>query len=76
VLSNGDRTITFTAPTGVSLNPGEEFLGSVLTNSGSHISGVNFTGAWSAPVPEPSTLLLFGTGFLLLGTIGRKLLHA
>jgi hypothetical protein len=27
-------------------------------------------------VPEPGTLLLFGTGLLLLGTIGRKLLHA
>jgi len=76
VLSNGDRTITFTAPTGVSLNPGEEFLGSVSTNLGPHISSVNFTGAWSAPVPEPSSLVLFGTGLLLLGIIGRKLLHA
>jgi hypothetical protein len=27
-------------------------------------------------VPEPGTLLLFGTGLLLIGTIGRKLLHA
>jgi hypothetical protein len=27
-------------------------------------------------VPEPGTMLLFGTGLLLLATVGRKLLHA
>ena len=65
--NNGDNFFTITT------SPGE--LIDSVTISNSHgflelrqpvISGV---------VPEPSTLLLFGTGLLLLGTIGRKLLR-
>jgi hypothetical protein len=46
-------------------------------NPHSHpVDSVHFTGSWSA-VPEPSSLLLFGSGLLLLVLIvsRKQLLH-
>jgi hypothetical protein len=72
-LSN--HTITFTAPPRLSFNSGDNFSSLIILTPGHGLNSVHFSGAWSG-VPEPGTMLLFGTGLLLLGTIGRKLLHA
>jgi hypothetical protein len=76
--SNNNHTITFTAPPGLSLNSGDNFSSLIALTPGDGLNSVHFTGAWSSPtpIPEPSSLLLFGSGLLLLVLIvSRKQLR-
>jgi hypothetical protein len=65
------HTITFTAPSGHPLNPGDEFLLAVHFLGGSLPSGgVSFTGAFDPQLatPEPASLTLLGIG--AMGLVG------
>jgi hypothetical protein len=59
--------VTFTAPAGVSLGPGQSFELSVGLGFANFDvpSSVSFTGGWSAAVPEPGTLAC-----VMIGLIG------
>jgi hypothetical protein len=63
-------TVTFTAPTGYGLQPGEAFHVNALF-SGGNVSGVQFNGyvdtAQALDLPEPSSLAIAGlsAGFAL-----------
>lgn len=64
VLSNGGATVTFTAPSPLTLLPGDSFYINIYF-SGDEGSSVTFTGGWSQEVvPEPFTLSLTGAGLL------------
>jgi hypothetical protein len=71
VLSNGNDTITFTAPTGFELNFGREYFVNILFTG--RESSVTFTGGWSS-VPEPGSgsLLLLGTAAGLCVAVLRR----
>jgi hypothetical protein len=64
VLSNGGTTVTFTAPGGQMMLPGDSFYINIYFSSDPG-STVTFTGGWSQEtVPEPFTLALTGLGCL------------
>lgn len=71
-LSNGNDTITFEAPTGDSLNSGNDYFVNIFFN-GNEGASVAFTGGWSSTstVPEPGSLLLTVAGLGALG-LGRR----
>jgi hypothetical protein len=61
-LSNGNDTITWEAPAGISLNGGDNYFANIFFTGA--VSSVTFTGGWSSPtpVPEPGSLLFVAAG--------------
>jgi PEP-CTERM motif len=74
-LSMADTSITFTAlPGGDLLMNGDTFFVNIFFTGGDP-NGASFNGDWVSPVPEPSGIVLFGSGVLgLAGAFRRKLL--
>jgi hypothetical protein len=74
VLASID-SIDFFASPGNALTPGDSFFVNIFF-SGPDPSGASFSGTWTtSAVPEPGTLILFGSGFLgLAGVLRRRLL--
>jgi PEP-CTERM motif len=69
------NTIEFFASPGDALTPGDSFFVNIFF-SGPDPSGASFCGSWSeSETPEPSSLLLLGTGLLGLGPFVRKFAH-
>lgn len=68
-------SITFTAlPGGDLLIDGDPFFVNIFFTGGDP-NGASFNGDWVTPVPEPSDVLLFGSGILgLAGILRRRLL--
>ncbi len=68
-------SITFTAlPGGDLLINGDPFFVNIFFTGGDP-AGASFSGEWVSPVPEPGTLVIFGSGILALaGAFRRKLL--
>ena len=65
-------SITFTAqPGGDLLVHGDPFFVNIFF-SGGDPNGANFNGAWITAVPEPGSLILFGTGILGVGALMRR----
>ncbi len=67
-------SITFTAlPGGDLLINGDPFFINIFFTGGDP-NGASFSGDWVSPVPEPSGLVLFGSGVLgLVGILRRRL---
>lgn len=58
----GPGAIAFFAPAGQSLVPGQTYFVNIFLE-GAQPTSVSFSGAWTAEVtPEPTSLLLLGTG--------------
>jgi hypothetical protein len=74
VTSLGSNSITFTAQDGGDLlRDGDPFFINIFFTGDA--GGANFTGTWVSPVPEPGSVMLFGTGFLaVVGVLRRKIL--
>ena len=73
-LSNNDTSITFMAQSGGDLlTNGDQFFVNIdLTGNA---NGAAFSGTWQEPVPEPGSMVLFGSGaFALVGVLRRKML--
>jgi hypothetical protein len=68
------NTIAFFAPAGVTLNPGETYFTNIFLEGRTLPESVSFTGAWTGgdAVPEPATLLLFGSGLVAVGSRLRQ----
>jgi hypothetical protein len=64
LISADGNTVTFTAPPGDALNPGDFFFTNVIFSGAlpdDHV--VTFTGAFDpVPAPEPSSLILLSLG--------------
>jgi hypothetical protein len=71
----GTDTVHFTAPDPSHwLYPGTQFFVNIAFTD-QNVETVTFTGSWSEPVPEPSSLLLIGTGLIgAAGSLRRKFL--
>jgi len=67
------QTVTFYAPTGVTLSAGEDYFINVVFDSKT-LSGANtsFTAAFSTAVPEASTWAMLLLGFAGLGFFGYR----
>jgi PEP-CTERM motif len=65
-------SITFDAPTGISLAPGNDYFVNIALLSGTGVSGGAFTGEWTTSVPEPASLALLGAALTGLGVIRRR----
>jgi hypothetical protein len=70
-ISDGGAEVTFTAPDGTYLGAGDPFFVNVLF-SGDEGTTVTFTGGWSSPVPEPSSVILLLTTLLAVAFVARK----
>lgn len=70
-ISADGSTVTFDAPAGVTLGPGQAYFVNVFF-SGDEGEAVDFTGGWSSPVPEPGTVWLLGAGLAGLGDVVRR----
>lgn len=70
-ISADGSTITFDAPAGVTLGPGQAYFANVFF-SGDEGDTVDFAGGWSSPVPEPGTVWLLGAGLAALGEVVRR----
>jgi hypothetical protein len=76
------HSIAFFAPAGTQLDPTESYFVNIfLVNPGAANNvlpeSVPFTGEWTAePVPEPVTLVLFGTGLAAAAALRRRQLRA
>jgi len=65
-------SITFTAqPGGDLLMNGDTFFVNIFFTGGDPI-GASFSGEWDSPIPEPSALLLFGSGVLGVAGLFRR----
>jgi hypothetical protein len=69
------NSITFTAQSGGDLlRDGDQFFINIFFTGGD-AGGAPFAGTWVSPVPEPGSMVLFGSGFLaVVGVLRRKLL--
>jgi hypothetical protein len=67
----GTNTIMFTATPGNFLTTGDPFFVNIFF-SGGNPSGAAFSGSFTTVVPEPSSILLFGSGILGVTAILRR----